>query len=109
MALDPVMRPASPVVFADKAGVHLVAVPDDPARPDRWESYKVDDRGTHGPNLLGNWVRFNPSDYARGQLPPSARGRGPGRPALPDLIGSSGQFASRYLARCPSRAGARLR
>jgi hypothetical protein len=62
--------PMKPVVFADSSGIQLVALPADGVRKDRWQAWKVGTDGVvHGPDLLGNFLRFSPSDYGESDGP----------------------------------------
>lgn len=51
------------LIARDSAGAYLVARVGDESRRAHWPTYLVDEDGTQGPNLLGNWIRFIPSDW----------------------------------------------
>jgi hypothetical protein len=62
-------------VFRDSLGAHLVARVGDETDRIRWDAYLVDDRGVNGPQALGSWLRFRPSDYVAcaGPFPPDVQ------------------------------------
>lgn len=51
-------------VICDSSGSYVVALVDPGQDGNFWPSWRLDpDEGVYGPNLVGNWLRFIPSDW----------------------------------------------